>query len=336
MSNRYYYLASLILLLAVAYGFLFSYPAPPVDPAWELAPADTLPEGAVTIRYAGTATLLISDGQTDWMVDGWFTRPGPFTTLFGKIEPDLGNIRFGLNAMEVDKLAAVIPVHSHYDHAMDTPEVAKRTGATVYGSEATANICRGWGLPESQIAIMEDRAAFQLGEFTITPIVSKHFQFPDPKMVETMLTHSEIPEPLVPPASAFDYKLGKAYMLHVAHPKGSFLFVGSAGFIPRQLEGMDVDVIFLGAGGIGSQTAEYREQYWAETVGRTSPERVILIHWDSLTGPLDGPLTGEIRVAGFLADGAAEGKQFWMEKAAANLDKPFATLPRFEPVVLFP
>jgi L-ascorbate metabolism protein UlaG (beta-lactamase superfamily) len=336
MSNRFIFLASLILLLAAAYGYLFGYPAPPVDPAWELAPADAVPEGAVTVRYAGTATMLFSDGETHWMTDGWFSRPGPFTTLFGEIEPDLDNIGFGLDAMEAEALAAVIPVHSHYDHAMDTPEVARRTGATVYGSEATANICRGWGLPESQIAIMEDGAAFQLGDFTITPIVSKHFQFPDPEMVENLLTDSEIPGPLVPPVSAFDYKLGKAYVLHVAHPKGTFLIVGSAGFIPGQLEGLDVDVIFLGAGGIGSQTADYREQYWAETVGRTNPERVILIHWDSLTGPLDGPFTGEIRIAGFLAEGAAEGKQFWADKAAANPGRPFATLPRFEPVVLFP
>ena len=336
MSNRTIFLASLVMLLAAAYGYLFSYPAPPVDPAWELAPAETIPEGAVTIRYAGTATLLISDGETHWMTDGWFTRPGPFTTLFGEIEPDLDNISFGLEAMEVGDLAAVIPVHSHYDHAMDSPEVARRTGATVYGSEATANISRGWNLPESQIAVMADRAPFQLGQFVITPIVSKHFQFPDPDMVATMLTDNEIPEPLVPPVSAFDYKLGEAYMLHVAHPKGSFLIVGSAGFIPGQLEGMDVDAVFLGAGGVGSQTAEYREQYWAETVEQVDPERIILIHWDALTGPLDGPMTGEIRIAGFLAEGAAEGKQFWADKAAANPDRPFQTLPRFAPVVLFP
>jgi L-ascorbate metabolism protein UlaG (beta-lactamase superfamily) len=219
---------------------------------------------------------------------------------------------------------------------MDSPEVARRTGATVYGSEATANICRGWGLPEAQIAVMADRAPFQLGDFVITPIVSKHFQFPDPEMVENLLTDSEIPEPLVPPVSAFDYKLGEAYMLHVAHPKGSFLIVGSAGFIPGQLEGMDVDAIFLGAGGIGSQTDSYRAAYWAETVEQTNPGRVILIHWDSLTGPLDGPMTGEVRIAGFLSKGASDARQFWLDKAGANPDIAFQTLPRFEPVVLFP
>ena len=307
-----------------------------MDPAWQLEPAAGIPEGAVTVRYAGTATLLFSDGATLWMTDGWFSRPGPLTTLFGKIEPDRDTIRWGLEAMAVDRLAAVIPLHSHYDHAMDSPEVARLTGATVYGSEATANICRGWNLPEDRIALLSDGVAFQLGDFVITPIVSRHFQFPDPEMVQTMLVDNEIPEPLVPPASAFDYKLGEAYVLHVTHPKGRFLVVGSAGFIPGLLEGTDVDVIFLGVGGIGSQTAEYREQFWAETVGATDPERIIPIHWDSLTGPLRGPMTGEVRIAGFLSGGAAEAKQFLVDKAAANPSIPFQTLPRFKPVVLFP
>jgi L-ascorbate metabolism protein UlaG (beta-lactamase superfamily) len=219
---------------------------------------------------------------------------------------------------------------------MDSPEVARRTGATVYGSEATANICRGWELPGAQIAVMEDRAPFQLGQFVVTPIVSKHFQFPDPEMVANLLTDNEIPEPLVPPVSAFDYKLGEAYVFYVWHPKGSFMLVGSAGFIPGQLEGMDVDVIFLGTGGIGSQTADYREQYWAETVGLTNPERVIPIHWDALTGPLDAPMTGEVRVAAFLSGGSEDAYQFLKDKETAHPDKSFATLPRFEPVVLFP
>ena len=149
LSNTAIALATVILLLTAAWGYLFSYPAPPVDPAWELPAADSVPDGAVTVRYAGTATMLISDGTTDWMTDGWFTRPGPITTLLGKIEPDRDNITYGLDAMGVDTLAAVIPLHSHYDHAMDTPEVAMRTGATVYGSDATANICRGWDSHEA-------------------------------------------------------------------------------------------------------------------------------------------------------------------------------------------
>ena len=54
-----------------------------------------------------------------------FTRPGPLQTLLGKIEPDEEAINRGLQLNEVSELAAVIPVHSHYDHAMDAPEVAR-------------------------------------------------------------------------------------------------------------------------------------------------------------------------------------------------------------------
>jgi L-ascorbate metabolism protein UlaG (beta-lactamase superfamily) len=329
-------LLALLLIFSGAALYLFGDPSPPVDPSWQVAPAATTPPGAVTVRYSGTATLLFSDGETHWMTDGWFTRPGPLQTLLGKIEPDMEAISFGLQQNQVEKLAAVFPMHSHYDHAMDTPEVALRTGALVLGSEATANIARGWGLPESQIRVVNDGEEIRLGDFTLTPIESRHFTFPNPEMVAQLLTNSAIDEPLRPPVSAFDYKLGKAYMLHVSHPRGSFLVIGSAGVIPGQLAGMEVDVVFLGVGGLGSQTADYRQQYWEETVLRISPQRIIPIHWDSLTGPLDGPFTGEVRIAGFLSRGADDSLRFLQAREAENAAVVFQTLPRFQPVVLFP
>jgi len=70
---------------------------------------------------------------------------------------------------------------------MDAPEVARRTGARLLGSESTANIGRGWGLPESQIRVVVNRQPIRLGRFLLTPIESRHFQFPDPRMAERAL-----------------------------------------------------------------------------------------------------------------------------------------------------
>jgi L-ascorbate metabolism protein UlaG (beta-lactamase superfamily) len=176
---RWVLLALLLAALAVV-AYLFGYPAPPVNPAWQAAPAGQPAPGAVTVRYSGTATLLFSDGETNWMTDGWFTRPGPLRTLFGRIAPDEQAIARGLADNEVSELAAVLPLHSHYDHAMDAPQVAKSTGALLLGSEATANIGRGWGLPEQQIRVLRDGDQVQLGAFRITAIASRHFLFPDP------------------------------------------------------------------------------------------------------------------------------------------------------------
>ena len=54
----------------------------------------------------------------------------------------------------IDRLAAIIPVHSHYDHAMDVGIVANRSSAVVLGSESTANIARGANLPVDQYQIL--------------------------------------------------------------------------------------------------------------------------------------------------------------------------------------
>lgn len=210
---------------------------------------------------------------------------------------------------------------------------SKRTGAVLLGSESTANIGRGWGLPEEQIRVVTDREPIQLGQFTLTPVELRHFQFPDP--AAWLLDKPKIDAPLVPPVRAFDYRVGKTYALHVAHPKGTWLILGSAGFVEGALEGYDVDVVFLGVGALGSQTDAYRETYWKKSIERTSPARVIPIHWDSLTGPPEGPFTGRVRAATLVTKGSERLLPFLREKEAANPHIEFITLPRYQPVVLF-
>lgn len=327
--------ALLAALGAAAFTLLGTYDAPPVDPAWAVPASADVPAGSVTVRWTGTATLVFSDGETTWMTDGWFSRPGPLRLLLGKIAPDVAAIERGLARNEVRELAAAFPVHSHYDHAMDAPEVARGTGALLLGSESTANIGRGWGLAERQIRVVRDRELILLGKFLITPIASRHFEFPDPRVRERALGDPDITEPLVPPAGAFAYKVGVAWVLHVAHPKGSWLVVGSAGYLEGALEGYSADAVFLGIGGLGSQTDAYREAYWRETVERTHPQRIIPIHWDSLTAPIEGPFRGPLRAARVLSRGADRALAFLKAKAAANPGMTFQTLPRYEPVVLF-
>ena len=327
-------LVLIIPTIALAYALLV-YTDPPVDPAWELVASDDIPDDAVTVRFSGTSTLLFSDGQTQWMTDGWFTRPGPLRLLLGKIGPDLVAIEQGLADNKIETLAAVLPLHSHYDHAMDAPEVARRTGALLLGSQSTANIGRGWGLPEAQIKVLVDRQPVQLGRFVITPIESRHFQFPDAMMRERALDNPQLVEPLVPPVSAFDYRLGKAYVLHVRHPKGSWLIVGSAGYTEGALQGLQADVVFLGVGGLGSQTASYRESFWRETVAAVLPQRLIPIHYDSLTAPVEGAFRGPVKALGFLSGGLENTLQFLRDKEAGQPQLLINTLPRFDEVVLF-
>ena len=329
-------LGVLVLMIAGAGYFFLGTGGPiPVDPEWAIEGDATIPSGAVTVRFTGTSTLLFSDGQTSWMVDGWFSRFGPLALVSGEIEPDIEAIEAGLARNEVEKLAVVIPVHSHFDHAMDAPEVAKRTGALLLGSESTANIGRGWGLPEEQIRVAVNGEPMRFGQFTLTLIETVHFEFPDPAVRERALAKPLIEAPLVPPVSAFDYRVGQPYAIHVSHPRGKWLIQASAGFEVGGLAGYEADIVFLGIGGLGTQTPEYRESYWQETVMLNGAQRVIPIHFDTLTGPIEGPFTGEVRAASFLSSGGDETRAFLQAKLALHPGMHFTTLPRYDEVVLF-
>lgn len=327
--------ALLIAGVIAGYVLLATYETPAVDPAWAIEGSANPEPGAVTVRWTGTSTLVFSDGETHLIIDGWFTRPGPLSLVLSEIEPDLDAIERGLARNGVEQAAMVVPVHAHYDHAMDAPEVAKRTGALLVGSESTANIGRGWGLPEEQIQVVRDGDRLRFGRFEVIFHETRHFEFADPAVRERALGDPTIDEPLVPPVNAFAYKVGVPLAVEIRHPRGSLLVQGSAGFVPGGLADADVDIVFLGTGGLGTQTADYRETYWRETVTVTHPRQVIPIHWDSLTGPIEGPFTGPVRAAGFLAAGSELTLAFLREKAAAHPEISFSTLPRYDPVALF-
>jgi L-ascorbate metabolism protein UlaG (beta-lactamase superfamily) len=329
-------LVALALLAGIIlYILLNTYSDPAVDPAWAIEGTPNPPPGAVTARWTGTSTLVFSDGETTLIVDGWFSRPHPLPVLAGTIAPDLDAIEKGLARNDVTEAAMVIPVHSHYDHAMDSPEVARRTGALLVGSEATAQIGRGWGLPEDRIRVVHDGDRLPFGAFEVVIHETRHFQFADPAFRERALGDPDISKPLVPPVAALDYKVGQPLAVEIRHPRGALLVQGSAGFVPGGLSGIDIDVLFMGIGGIDTQSAQYRETYWRETVDATSPTRLIPIHWDSLFAPIKGPFTGELKAASFLAAGGEVTLEFLKKKEAGNPQLTFEMLPRYEPVVLY-
>lgn len=236
----------------------------------------------VTATFLGVSTLLISDGETHLMTDGFFSRPGLWQVVAGEIMPDGDRIAEGLEAANVHDLDAVLVLHSHYDHAMDAPEVAERTDAVLIGSESTANIARGWGMAPSRMVVPQFGVPLSFGLFTVTLIESRHLPHG--------MAEGTIDEPLLTPARATDYREGATYVVHIEHPRGSMVIVGSAGWIESALQPYTADVVFLGVGGLSKMASEYRRTFYSETLGRLRPRRVLPIHYDDFTRPLAEPL----------------------------------------------
>lgn len=242
----------------------------------------------VRVTWYGVATLLFDDGQTRFLIDGFFSRPS--MTSNEPIAPDEAQIDRMIEAAGLQNIAGITPVHSHFDHAMDLGLIALKTGATVIGSESTANIARGAGVGAEQIRVVTgDRESFEFGAFEVTLIRSRHAPLVDggPPIPGT------IDEPLAPPAMLTDWKEGASFSVVVAHPSGTVVVQGSAGFLESSLMRVRADVVFLGIGGLNRLGEDHASTYWTEIVERTGARCVVPIHWDDFSQPLGRIVAGE-------------------------------------------
>jgi L-ascorbate metabolism protein UlaG (beta-lactamase superfamily) len=242
------------------------------------------PEAPLTVTWAGVTTLLIDDGTSALMTDGFFSRPSLFEVGLRPLSPLTPRIDGCLARLGVDRLETVVPVHTHFDHAMDSGVVAERTGARLVGGRSAMQVGRGAGLPEHRLVVATPGEPIALGAYDVTLIVGHHCppdRFP-----------GEIAGPVVPPVKVSAYKCGEAWSTLVYHRPSDrrLLIVGSAGFVRGALDGQRADVVYLGVGQLGLQPEQYFIDYWTETVRAVGARRVVLIHWDDFFRPLHKPL----------------------------------------------
>jgi L-ascorbate metabolism protein UlaG (beta-lactamase superfamily) len=238
----------------------------------------------LTVTWAGVTTLLIDDGESAMMTDGFFSRPSLFEVGLRRLSPSTPRIEGSLARIGVDRLEAVLPVHTHFDHAMDSAVVAERTGACVVGGTSAVQVGLGHGLPGDRLVVAAPGEPISLGAYDVSLIEARHCP---PDRFPGVIT-----EPVVPPVKVSAYKCGEAWSTLVRHRPSErrLLIVGSAGFVRGALAGQRAEVVYLGVGQLGLQPEQYLVDYWSETVRTVGARRVVLIHWDDFFRPLHKPL----------------------------------------------
>jgi L-ascorbate metabolism protein UlaG (beta-lactamase superfamily) len=240
-------------------------------------------QDGLSVTFLGVSTLLIDDGDSAILTDGFFSRPSTLKVLLGRLAPDRERVDRCLEAAGISGLEGVLPVHSHFDHALDSAYVADRTGALLVGGESTANIGRGHGLAEDRVVVATPGEPIRFGAFTVTLVESHHC--PPDRYPGT------ITEPVRPPAKVGAYRCGEAWSILVGHDSSRTALVqGSAGYVEGALAGRTADVAYLGVGQLGLQSEDYLTTYWTETVRTVGARRAVLTHWDDFFRPLDQPL----------------------------------------------
>jgi len=245
--------------------------------------ASAMNPDAVTVTWLGVTTLLFDDSETQILIDGFFSRPTLTEILLDlPVDNNAAQINYAMNEFRMRRLAAIIPVHSHFDHAMDVGEIANRSSASILGTESTAEIARGAGVPEDQITVVEGTASFQFGNFTVTLRPINHAPIGWGGEVPF---DGKIEEPLAMPQPVSAWRMGGAYTIIIEHPQGTALVQGSAAYKKYDLRDIAADAVFLGVGALDSLGRDYAELYWQHTVTATGSHSVYPIHFDDFTQP---------------------------------------------------
>ncbi len=212
----------------------------------------------------GVATLLIDDGSSALLTDGYFSRPGLARVGAGKVAPSPARVDGCLARAKVSRLEAVILVHTHVDHVLDSALVADHTGALLVGGASAANVGRGYGLPEDRLVVAASGKPIRLGAYDVTLVESHHCppdHFP-----------GVIAEPLVPPVKAGAYRYGEAWSALIHHlPSDKRLLVqGSAGFVAGVLAGRRADAVYLSSASWAYSRRSYLLDYWQKPCKRSA------------------------------------------------------------------
>nr|WP_261368308.1 MBL fold metallo-hydrolase [Pseudosulfitobacter koreense] len=292
----------------------------------------------IEMQFLGVSSFLLRDGDMRIMVDGFVSRPK--AALVRSIQPDADVVgamveRLGLATRQscaerpvgADRLDAILAMHGHYDHALDTPLIASMTGAELIADPVvreTADrtrrlypeLCPAERGPDIRVQDVGDQQVLSYGDMTLRLIKVPHSDNPASRLLEALPKNDD----WMFPTRAKNLKEGAGVAVHITTRGGNILIVPTAGHIKDTLNRPEFSakILFLGIGGLGWGSRRDALEYFHGTIVASGARYVVPIHWDRHAPPLvagqDGlpiPLYENLdRSLGLLQDYANKHPQF--------------------------
>jgi L-ascorbate metabolism protein UlaG (beta-lactamase superfamily) len=239
-----------------------------------------LPAG-VAIEWLGVSGYRLSYEGHDLYVDPYLSRVPLSAVLARKVAlPD-----DALLARHVDGrpgiCVGVLIGHTHFDHAVDAPAIARRLNAPAYGSRSLATLMRLHGAGELAVEV-EPYRRYELGPFVVSFTPSLHSKLilglAVPFAGELTCDHLDALSPAA-------YKCGDVYGIRIEVAGISLYHQGSSNLIDDAIRDGGVDVFLAGVAGRG-----FTRDYWRRVIGRLQPHTIVPTHYDDFFRPLDAEL----------------------------------------------
>lgn len=175
------------------------------------------------------------------------------------------------------EVAGVLVGHTHFDHGVDAPAIARRFGAKAYGSESLGSLMRLHGLGELAVVVVPHRV-YELGPFAVRFIPSRHSKllFGRKVPMDGELTCEHL-HGLAPTA----YKCGAVWGIRIDVAGIRIYHQGSADLDDQELPREPVDVFLAGVAG-----RSVTPRYWQRILPRLDPRLIVPTHYDDFFMPL--------------------------------------------------
>ncbi|HUC08349.1 MAG TPA: MBL fold metallo-hydrolase, partial [Solirubrobacterales bacterium] len=238
-----------------------------------------LPDG-LEVEWLGVSGYRISAEGKTLFVDPYLSRV-PFSELLRRRAalPDPAALDRFVHAP--GEVVGVLVGHTHFDHAVDAPAIARRFGCKAYGSDSLVTLMGLHGLAEQTLEV-EPYRSYELGPFEVsfTPSVHSKLLLGLAVPYDGDLTCEHL-DALSPGA----YRCGQVWGITIKVAGLSLYHQGSANLIDDAVREHGVDVFLAGVAG-----RNFTDDYWRRIIPRLDPKVVVPTHYDNFFRPLGKPM----------------------------------------------
>jgi L-ascorbate metabolism protein UlaG (beta-lactamase superfamily) len=234
-----------------------------------------LPAG-LEVEWLGVSGYRMTFQGKTLFIDPYVSRV-PFSDLLRRRPtlPDPGALDRFVSAP--GEVAGVLVGHTHFDHAVDAPAIARRFGCRAYGSDSLTRLMALHGLADRAVEV-EPYKTYELGPFEVsfTPSVHSKLLLGLAVPYDGDLTCEHL-DALSPAA----YRCGQVWGISIGVAGLRFYHQGSANLIDDAVRERGVDVFLAGIAG-----RNFTGDYWRRILPLLDPEAVVPTHYDNFFRPL--------------------------------------------------
>jgi L-ascorbate metabolism protein UlaG (beta-lactamase superfamily) len=220
----------------------------------------------ISYRWLGNAGFEFKSGKNTLLVDPFLTCPKPSQIYFGRVNQDQNAIK-----AYIGDCSHILVSHTHFDHFMDVPEIAKRTGAVLHGSLNTCELAFVMGVPEDQLNEINAGDEFLIGGARVKAIPAAHPWIPG-------YTRGRLKKGLKPPLRLSDYRMDSCLSFLISF-QGRRILVWNSTHVE---DAEPADILICRA--ISNQC------WYARMMEIVRPELVIPSHWNDIFTQLSRPV----------------------------------------------